>query len=103
LPGFSLSTPNGRWSSSNWGTGWHLFEFFVKFNSGTSAINETNDGECFVRIDSTVYVDARGLFNRHWSNEPIYRVGILNQSQGSASGPFEIWYDNIFISTTKPA
>lgn len=114
LPGFSVSTPQYKnFAAADWGTGWHKFEFYVKFNSGTSAQNEKNDGEAIVRIDDKVYVDAKGLFNRHYSNKPLDRIEILGWSQNmspeffengvwkrkeQATPEFEIWYDNIEIS-----
>ncbi|MBV1861890.1 MAG: hypothetical protein KUG77_25945 [Nannocystaceae bacterium] len=98
LPGFSISTPNGPWLAADWGDDWHLFEFYVKFNSGDSPRTEVNDGELGLRIDGLVYLEARGLFNRHWSNLPIEDIGIYNQSQGSSDGQFELWYDNLEIT-----
>lgn len=114
LPGYAVSTPQNRnFAASDWGTGWHLFEFYVKFNSGTTAANEKNDGAVQVKIDGKVYVDAKGLFNRHYSNKPLDRIEILGWSQNSsieelingswirrelATPEFEIWYDNIEIS-----
>lgn len=98
LPGFSVETPNGQWSAAQWGDDWHLFEFYIKFNSGDSAQTEVNDGEILVRIDGVTYIEARGLFNRHWSNQGIEHVDIYNQTQGASAGPFELWYDNIEIT-----
>jgi len=97
-PGYSAVTPQKSfWSADEWGTQWHLFELHVKFNSGTSAETEVNDGEIFVRIDGKVYADAKGLFNRHPRNGPIERVEILGWAQ-SGTAPFEIWYDNVEIA-----
>jgi hypothetical protein len=36
-----------------------------------SAADEVADGAYYVEIDGQVYVDATGLFNRHWSNGPM--------------------------------
>lgn len=95
----SVSTPqNSAWASSNWGTDWHHFRFHVKFNSGTSAATEVADGEYYVEIDGVTYVDATGLLNRHYSNGPIERVELLGYSRGAAA-PFEIWYDNVVVTT----
>lgn len=104
--GFSVLTPQYRnFRAINWGSEWHKFEIYVKFNSGTTEENETNDGEFIVRIDDQVYLDAKGLFNRHYSNLPIDRIEILGYSQtGRVNGQnvatpeFEIWYDNVEIS-----
>jgi hypothetical protein len=95
----SVLTPQNQiWASSNWGTEWHHFRIHVKFNSGTSAADEVADGEYYVEIDGTVYVDAQGLFNRHWSNGPIDRVELFGWAQ-NGSQPFEIWYDDVRLST----
>ena len=51
-----------------------------------------------VKIDGVTYVDAKGLFNRHWSNSPIESVALFNQTQGTSAGPFELWYDNLEIT-----
>ena len=93
-----LTPQNAIWSGSNWGTGWHHFKLHVKFNSGTSALNEVNDGELYVEIDGVVYVNATGLFNRHYSNGPINRVEFFGWAQNGTL-PFEVWYDNIRITT----
>jgi hypothetical protein len=94
-----VSTPQRHiWASSNWGTTWHHFRMRVKFNSGTTADNEVADGAYYVEIDGQVYVDARNLFNRHWSNGPIDRVELFGWTQTGTS-PFEIWYDDVTIST----
>ena len=50
-----------------------------------------------MRIDNKVYVDAKGLFNRHPGNGFISAVQILGWAQTGTS-EFEIWYDNIEIS-----
>lgn len=86
------------WAGSNWGTGWHHFKFHVKYNSGTSAATEKADGEYYVEIDGKVYVNAKGLFNRHWSNKPIDRIELFGWSQ-SGNQAFELWYDDIIVST----
>jgi hypothetical protein len=96
--GYSALTPQKSfWHAIEWGKTWHLFELHVKFNSGTTAQTEVNDGEIFVRIDGKVYLDAKGVYNRHPSNPPIERVEILGWAQ-SGTTPFELWYDNIEIA-----
>ena len=95
----SVSTPqNAFWSSSHWGADWHHFRFRAKFNSGTSAANEVADGAFYVEIDGRVYVDASGLFNRHYSNGDLERLELFGWSQ-AGSQPFEVWYDDLKIST----
>ncbi|MES2934857.1 MAG: fibronectin type III domain-containing protein [Pseudomonadota bacterium] len=115
LPGYSINAPKGKnWKTTDWGTGWHLFELYVKFNSGTTALNEKNDGEITVRIDNELYVEAKGLFNRHYTNQHIDRIEILGWSQTGTkwvqdsqgnwtrinlnSPAFDIWYDNVQVS-----
>jgi hypothetical protein len=102
LPGFSALRPHGkRFASADWGTTWHLFELYAKFNTGSSAEDEKNDGAFFVKIDDEVYLDAKGVFNRNPKNGNIDRVEILGWSQTAkdhVSPSFEIWYDDIEIS-----
>lgn len=93
-----LTPQKKNWSSSNWGTSWHHFKFHVKFNSGTSASTEVADGAYYVEIDGKVYVDAKGLFNRNYSNLPIDRVELYGWAQNGSS-PFDLWYDDVRITT----
>lgn len=94
-----VSTPqNAPFSSATWGTDWHHFRARIKFNSGSSADTEVADGAIYLEIDGQVYVDATGLFNRHFSNGPIDRVELTGWSQGDR-GPFAIDYDNVVLST----
>lgn len=86
------------WTSSDWGTAWHHFRIHVKFNSGTTSSNEVPDGEIYVEIDGKVYVDATKLYNRNPGNGPISRIGFFGWAQSDPQ-PFDIWYDNIVIST----
>jgi hypothetical protein len=97
--GAVVQTPQkSRWASSNWGTSWHHFRLRAKYNSGTSAANETADGAYYVEIDGNVYVNATGLFNRNFSNAPIDRIEIFGWSQ-SGSEAFSVQYDDLTIST----
>lgn len=98
LPGFSVSTPqNAPWLASNWGTTWHRFQLYIKFNSGTSALNEVNDGEMDVIIDGVTWVSGRGLLNRHYTNGPLESIHFFDYSQTGTAG-FELWVDSIRIS-----
>ncbi len=105
--GSNVKTPVGHnWRSTDWGTGWHHFRLYLKFNSGTTAQNEVNDGEYYVEIDGQVYVWATKLFNRHPSNGSIAEVQFFGWSQSSDNNPtfganpnFEVWYDNFKITT----
>lgn len=99
----SVSTPQKRnWRSSAWGTDWHHFRMRVKFNSGTTAANEVADGAYYLEIDGIVYVNATGIFNRHYSNMPIDRVELFGWAQNGTEA-FEIWYDNVSITTAIPS
>lgn len=93
-----LTPKNSIWAASKWGDGWHHFKIHVKFNSGTTAENEKPDGAYFVSINGETYVDAKGLYNRHYSNAPIEKISFFDWSQ-SGSSAFEIWYDDIRITT----
>lgn len=95
-----IKTPQmKRFASTDWGTDWHYFKFHVKYNSGNSAANEVADGEYYVEIDGKVYVDAKGLFNRHYSNLPIDRISLYDWAQSGTSA-FDLWYRDVTISTS---
>ena len=95
----TVQTPQkSSFSAANWGTGWHHFRIHCKFNSGTSAATEINDGAYYVEIDGKVYVNASGLFNRNYNNLPIDRVELFGWAQ-NASSSFEVWYDDVRITT----
>ena len=85
-------------SSADWGTGWHHFRIHAKFNSGTTAQNETPNGEFYFEIDGKVYEDATGLYNRNPANGPIGEIELLGWAQNDPQ-PFQIWYDDLRIST----
>lgn len=92
-----LNTPQDRYfTASDWGSDWHKFELGVKFNSGTTALNEVPDGEFIVRIDDVLWLQATGVFNRHYSNPPIDKVEIFGHTNSTSA--FEIWYDNIEVA-----
>lgn len=94
-----VQTPQmSNFASSDWGTGWHHFRIHVKFNTGTTAQNEVPDGEFYIEIDGKVYVNATGLFNRNPSNGPIDHIEFFGWAQ-TESQPFQVWYDDIRIST----
>lgn len=97
-----VKTPeNMAFYASQWGDKWHHFRFKVKFNSAIKnadgSYTEINDGEYLVQIDGRTYVDAKGLLNRHPTNEPISKIAFLDWSQ-NVTEEFEIWYDNIRIT-----
>ena len=77
---------------------WHDFRIKVKFNSGTTAENEVNDGEYYLEIDGDVYVHATGLFNRHYNNQPLVGANFGDWSQLSDQ-PFDVEFDDIVLAT----
>lgn len=98
LAGYVVTAPeNSPWLASNWGTALHRFQFYIKFNSGTSALNEVNDGEMDIIIDGVAYATGRGLFNRHYSNGPMEGIHFLDYAQTGTAG-FDIFIDSIRIS-----
>lgn len=93
-----LTPQNSVFSGAMWGDDvWHTFKIHVKFNSGNSALNEVNDGEFYVEIDNNVYVNATGVFNRHWANMPIDYISFFDVAQDNDYG-YELLYDDIKIS-----
>jgi hypothetical protein len=94
-----VQTPQmSGFSAAAWGTGWHHFLIHVKFNSGTTAQNQVPDGEIFLEIDGKVYVDATGLYNRNPANGPIDVVELFGWAQNNPQ-PFQVWFDDVRIST----
>lgn len=95
----SVQTPqNAFFASANWGTSWHHFRIHVKFNSGTSSSNETNNGEIYFEIDGKPYVDATGLYDRNPANAPIDHIEFFGWAQKDPS-PFQVWIDDVRVST----
>ena len=95
----TVRTPQmSAFTSADWGTQWHHFRVHVKFNSGTTKQNEVADGAIYVEIDGKVYVDATGLYNRNPRNGPIHNVEVFGWAQQDPE-PFQLWYDDIRIST----
>ncbi len=93
-----LTPQMGPFSSADWGTQWHHFRIHVKFNSGTTSQNEVPDGEIYLEIDGKVYVDATGLYNRNPANGPIHNVELFGWAQHDPQA-FQLWYDDVRIST----
>ncbi len=98
--GASIISAGSNFPSSAWGTGWHTFRLKIKFNDGTTAGNEINNGEIWVNIDGVDYVKATGLFNRHHTNGDIAYLSFGDWTQAPTGGSpaFDIHYDNIYIS-----
>jgi hypothetical protein len=91
------ATPNIITSSEafSWDDDWHEFEFYHKFNSGTTAENEEADGEVIIKIDTVTRLHANGFFNRHYSNLPINIVGLYGYYDSDSV--WELMYDNVEI------
>lgn len=93
-----LTPQHSAFTSTDWGTAWHHFRIHVKFNSGTTSQNQVADGEYYLEIDGKVYVNATGLYNRNPANGPIHTVEFFGWAQSDPQA-FQLWYDDIRIST----
>jgi hypothetical protein len=93
-----LTPQMSTFSSQDWGTAWHHFRIHVKFNSGTTPQSEVPNGEYYLEIDGKVYVDATGLYNRNPVNGPIGVIEFFGWAQKDPQA-FQLWYDDIRIST----
>ena len=82
-------------TGADWGAGWHHFRMHVKFNTNTQG--EPN-GAIYLQIDNKVYVNVTHLSNRNPANGPISYIGFFGWAQTDPQ-PFDVWYDNIVIST----
>jgi hypothetical protein len=95
---FGLANIVTRGSSFHFDENWHTLRIHHNFHSGTTALNENNDGEYFVGIDGIIYCDAKQMFNRHWSNSPnLLMINFFDWAQNSL--PFKVDMRNIKIST----
>jgi hypothetical protein len=89
-------TPQMKYfTGADWGTGWHHFRIHVKFNTNTTG--EPN-GAIYFQIDNKVYANVTHLANRNPANGPIRDIGLFGWAQSDPQ-PFDIWYDNVVIST----
>lgn len=94
-----INTPQkSTFSSTDWGASWHHFRIHVKFNSISASGAKVPDGEYYLEIDGKVYVDATGLYNRNPVDGPIAKVAFFGWAQTEPQ-PFQLWYDDIRIST----
>ena len=93
--GIVLTPQMSYFTGADWGTGWHHFRMHVKFNTNTQGVP---NGAIYLQIDNKVYVDATHLANRNPANGPISYIGFFGWAQTDPQ-PFDIWYDNIVIST----
>jgi hypothetical protein len=93
-----LTPQESPFSSADWGTAWHHFRVHVRFNSGTTRQNEVPNGEVYLEIDGKVYADATSLYNRNPANGPVQTVEFFGWAQQDPQA-FQLWYDDIRIST----
>lgn len=93
--GIVLTPQMSYFTGVDWGTGWHHFRMHVKFNTNTQGVP---NGAIYLQIDNKVYVDATHLANRNPANGPINYIAFFGWAQTDPQ-PFDIWYDNIVIST----
>lgn len=82
----------GKFDVGEWGDGsaWQKFQLRVKFNSGTTALNEVNDGIVESRINNVVRCRGENIFNRHYSNPPLDSVEFLSYVQGAPAFTMDI-------------
>lgn len=94
--GFSVSRPAN--SNFAFDDNWHTIRCIAKYNSGSTAGNETNDGRFYVNIDGTTYIDATGVWNSHYSNKKFFKtIEFFGWTQNTQA--FAIDYADIKIST----
>lgn len=96
----SVLTPqNSNFTVADWGTGWHTFKMRMKFNTGTTSGTEVPNGVFYLEIDGDVYANVTGIFNRHYSNSLFFdSIGFGGHAQSNASS-FDVFFDDIKIST----
>jgi len=95
IAGAVVNTPqNADWFIDD--EDWHDYVIRYKANTGTTAENEVNDGEYFISVDGNVYVDAAGLFNRHYTNGAIDSMHFGDWSQG-ADQAFDADFTDIIV------
>jgi len=100
-----ITPQNKSFSSTDWGTNWHHFRFYWKFDTALSVEEESNDdingsanGAAYLEIDSVPYVIATGLLNRHITNSlNIRSVSLTDWTQNNTA--FTAQYDNIIVTT----
>lgn len=82
----------GKFDVGEWGDGssWQKFQLRVKFNSGTTALNEVNDGIVESRINNVVRCRGENIFNRHYSNPPLDKVEFLSYVQGAPAFTMDV-------------
>lgn len=94
-----INTPVGKFTPADWGTDWHHFKYFCRYNTGTTAETEIPDGAFYLEIDGVLYADIGGIYNRNWQNSQfINNVGLFGYTQGQAS-EFYLDRDNDVILT----
>ena len=89
----------GAWTGTDWGNGtqWHKFQLRIKQNSGTTSLNETNDGLYEVWVDNVLRCAGYNIMNRNPINGRFYRIEFLSYMQDAAG--FTLDVKNVTIST----
>lgn len=95
----SVLTPQeANFTGADWGTTWHEFKMRMRFNSGTSALNEVADGIFYLEIDGKVYANVTGIFNRHYSNSLYFDYIAFGGHAQSNPSDFQLYFDDIKVS-----
>lgn len=76
---------------------WHCFEAYMKYNS-----DGKRDGEYQVWIDGTTRIHAVNIKNRHDDNSMFFKnIDLANYCHSNFETPWNLWYDNVVISTKR--
>lgn len=94
----NINTPNGEFIATDWGTDWHTFRMYFKYNTGTTSGNEVANAAAYLDIDGVLYCDAGGFFNRNPNNSQYASaIGLFGYLQGN-SVDIELNYDNVKLT-----
>ena len=75
---------------------WHCFEAHIKYND-----NGQRNGIYQVWVDGELYVHATNVVNRNDLNSMFFAsVDLANYSSSALTHSWNLWYDNVVISTT---
>jgi len=100
---YTVNDPNTsvtRTRNSNWvpvvGTVYD-FKVRIRYNSGTTALNEIADGIISVEIDGVEAVTASNMFNRHYTNGFLDKLDFFDWSQNNPTS-FTLRYSSFKVS-----
>lgn len=75
---------------------WHCFEAHMKYND-----NGQRNGVYQIWIDGQLRIHATNVVNRNDSNSRFFStVDLANYCHSNFTTPWNLWYDNVVISTT---